>query len=44
MIVALAIFAAGGALGDLYAATITYNLRYSGETYAGPFAVAALSR
>ncbi|MEO7270896.1 MAG: hypothetical protein ABI211_02710, partial [Vicinamibacterales bacterium] len=36
---ALAIFGAGGALGDLYAATITYNLRYSGETYAGPFAV-----
>jgi len=35
---ALAIFVAGGALGDLYAATITYNLRYSGETYAGPLA------
>ena len=32
-------FTAGGALGDLYDATITYNLRYSGETYAGPFAV-----
>jgi hypothetical protein len=26
----------GGALGDLYDATITYNVRYSGETYAGP--------
>ena len=39
LIVALAIFTAGGALGDLYDATITYNLRYSGETYAGPFAV-----
>ncbi len=39
LIAALAMFAAGGALGDLYAATITYNLRYSGETYAGPFAV-----
>jgi hypothetical protein len=24
----------GGALGDLYQATIVYNLRYSGETYA----------
>ncbi len=24
-----------GALGDLYEATITYNVRYSGETYAG---------
>jgi len=31
----LAIFAAGSALGDLYAATITYNLQYSGETYSG---------
>ena len=28
-------FAAAGALDDLYLATITYNLRYSGETYAG---------
>jgi hypothetical protein len=35
----LAIFAAGGALRDLYDATITYNLQYSGETYAGPLAV-----
>jgi hypothetical protein len=26
----------GGALADLYDATITYNVRYSGETYAGP--------
>lgn len=28
-------FAAGGALEDLYHATITYNLFYSGETYGG---------
>jgi hypothetical protein len=28
-------FAAHGALGDLYQATIVYNLKYSGETYAG---------
>jgi hypothetical protein len=35
----LGIFAAGGALRDLYEATITYNVRYSGETYAGPGAV-----
>ncbi len=27
-------FAAGGALDDLYQATIVYNVRYSGETYA----------
>jgi hypothetical protein len=32
----LAVFAAGGALRDLFGATIAYNLRYSGETYAGP--------
>jgi hypothetical protein len=37
--VMLVIFAAGGALRDLYDATITYNLQYSGETYAGPLAV-----
>jgi len=30
-------FAAGHALSDLYDATIVYNLRYSGETYQGPF-------
>jgi hypothetical protein len=30
-------FAARGGLDDLYQATIVYNLRYSGETYAGPF-------
>jgi hypothetical protein len=36
LMVALLIFAAGGALRDLYDATITYNVRYSGETYAGP--------
>ena len=35
--VLLAVFAAGGALPDLYAATIGYNLLYSGETYAGAF-------
>ena len=29
-------FMAGGALRDLYAATIDYNVLYSGETYAGP--------
>ena len=29
-------FAAGHALGDLYDATIVYNIRYSGETYQGP--------
>ena len=29
----LARFAAGGALNDLYQATIVYNVRYSGETY-----------
>lgn len=32
------VFAAGGALPDLYYATIRYNLEYSGETYAGPLA------
>jgi hypothetical protein len=36
----LAVFASGDALGDLYGATYSYNLRYSGETYrdAGHFA------
>src|SRR3954470_15403752 len=29
-----AVFWRGGAAGDLYQATIAYNLRYSGETYA----------
>jgi hypothetical protein len=32
----LAWFAFGGALADLYDATIVYNVRYSGETYEGP--------
>lgn len=32
----LALFAWRGALADLYHATITYNVQYSGETYAGP--------
>jgi hypothetical protein len=30
------LFAAGGALGDLYQATVAYNLRYSGSTYDSP--------
>ncbi len=34
-LVMIMIFAAGRALDDLYAATIGYNLEYSGETYAG---------
>jgi hypothetical protein len=33
--VMLAWFAAHGALGDFVAATISYNLQYSGETYGG---------
>jgi 4-amino-4-deoxy-L-arabinose transferase-like glycosyltransferase len=37
----LTVFAAGGALRDFYDATITYNVRYSGETYSGPASVAA---
>jgi hypothetical protein len=32
-------FASHGALGDLYEATVVYNLRYSGETYSGPWAM-----
>jgi hypothetical protein len=32
----LVFFASRGALTDLYQATITYNVEYSGETYAGP--------
>ncbi|HVL67116.1 MAG TPA: hypothetical protein VM364_07620 [Vicinamibacterales bacterium] len=31
-----AVFAVTGTLGDLYHATIGYNLAYSGETYRGP--------
>jgi hypothetical protein len=34
--VMLAFFAARGALPDLYHATVTYNVQYSGETYSGP--------
>jgi hypothetical protein len=34
----LLVFARGGALWDLYQATITYNVRYSGETYGGALA------
>jgi hypothetical protein len=33
-------FSAGGALRDLWDATIVYNLRYSGETYSGAWAFA----
>jgi hypothetical protein len=32
-LIVLIYFAAGGALTDLWLATITYNLRYAGETY-----------
>ena len=32
----LAWLAGGGALADMYGATIIYNLEYAGETYAGP--------
>lgn len=41
----LALFASSGALRELYDATITYNLLYSGETYrgAGSFAVYLLT-
>jgi hypothetical protein len=43
-LIPIAAFAAwfGGAhaLGDLYQATIAYNLRYSGETYGGPASAA----
>jgi len=35
----IAVFAANGALTDLYRATITYNLLYSGETYRTPMDV-----
>jgi hypothetical protein len=35
--VVLAYFAAAGALRPLYDATIAYNVRYSGETYTGPW-------
>jgi 4-amino-4-deoxy-L-arabinose transferase-like glycosyltransferase len=34
--VVAALFAVRGALPDLYDATITYNVQYAGETYAGP--------
>ncbi len=35
VLVMLGVFAAVGGLSDLYRATITYNLMYSGETYRG---------
>src|SRR3954453_3496333 len=31
------VFLTGGALRDLYQATIAYNVQYSGETYTGPW-------
>lgn len=34
-LVLLAVFWSGGAIDDLYQATIVYNVRYSQETYAG---------
>jgi hypothetical protein len=37
----LAIFAFAGAFEDLYHATISYNVFYSGETYSGRFAMLA---
>jgi hypothetical protein len=33
-------FASHRALGDLYQATVVYNLGYSGETYSGPLGIA----
>ncbi len=38
--VMVGLFGLAGALEDLYLATITYNLRYSGETYASGWAMA----
>jgi hypothetical protein len=40
-LLAIGHFAARGALGDLWRATIDYNLQYSGETYGGLFGVLA---
>ena len=40
-LLAIGHFAARGALGDLWRATIDYNLQYSGETYGGPLGVLA---
>jgi hypothetical protein len=36
LVAMIGVFAAGGALNDLYQATIRYNLEYSAETYTGP--------
>lgn len=36
VLAAIGWFGLRGGLADLYQATIAYNLRYSGETYAGP--------
>jgi hypothetical protein len=38
-LIALTVFWRGGALADLYQATIVYNLRYSSETYASRLGV-----
>jgi hypothetical protein len=38
-LVMLAVFWAGGALNDLYQATIVYNVQYSGETYGSRLAM-----
>lgn len=35
LLLLVGLFAAGGVFDDLYQATIVYNMRYSGETYAG---------
>ena len=37
VVVLMVWFAVGHGLRDLYDATITYNVRYSGETYEGPW-------
>jgi hypothetical protein len=36
----LCVFWYGGAVNDLYQATIAYNVQYAGETYAGPWDMA----
>lgn len=41
VLLCVAIFAIGGALPDLYHATIRYNVDYSGETYAGAWSFVA---
>jgi hypothetical protein len=39
VVITLLYFAHAGALRDLFDATITYNLKYSGETYGSPLGV-----